>query len=154
MIQILYHLRGDHRRVFRQPGLRGVAQDAELKRQVIAMRVDVGIDATRVVFKAHAIFWGEGFQSLAGGCAQSKDALFFVALQQIGTQDFREFSRGVAAHAVHLPETVLSGDITLGEEQVVEIGGFDGGDAVIVSNDRHRRGEAGDRERSIELRQG
>src|SRR5579862_3829729 len=102
------------------------------------MRVDVGVDASGVIFEAGAIFGGKGFESLAGGCAQAEDALLFVALDEIGAENFCQLSGGVTAHAVHLPEAVLSGDVSLSEKQVVEIGGFDGRNAVIVSGDGYR----------------
>ena len=52
----------------------------------------------------------------------------------------------MAAEGVHLPEAVLCGDEALGEEEVVERGGAEVGDAVGVALDGDGSGEAGDGE--------
>ena len=56
--------------------------------------------------------------------------------------------------AVHLPEAVLGGDVALGDDEVVERGGADVGDAVGVALDGDGSGEAGDGEGAVELREG
>ncbi len=60
----------------------------------------------------------------------------------------------MAAEGVHLPEAVLCGDEALGEEEVVERGGADVGDAVGVALDGDGSGEAGDGDSTIELGEG
>jgi hypothetical protein len=60
----------------------------------------------------------------------------------------------VAAEGVHLPEAVLCGDEALGEEEVIERGGADVGDAVGVAPDGDWSGEAGDGDGAVELRKG
>ncbi len=73
---------------------------------------------------------------------------------EAGAEDFGEVAGGVAAESVHLPEAVLRGDEALGEEEVVERGGVDVGDAVGVALDGDGSGEAGDGDGAVELREG
>ena len=61
---------------------------------------------------------------------------------------------GVAAEGLHLPEAVLRGDVALGDDEVVERGGLDVGDAVGVALDGDGSGEAGDGDGAVELREG
>jgi hypothetical protein len=53
-----------------------------------------------------------------------------------------------------LPEAVLCGDEALGEEEVVECGGAEVGDAVGVAVDGDGSGEAGDGDGAVELGEG
>ena len=71
-----------------------------------------------------------------------------------GAEDLGEVAGGVAAEGVHLPEAVLCGDEALGEEEVVERGGADVGDAVGVALDGDGSGEAGDGDGAVELGEG
>jgi len=59
----------------------------------------------------------------------------------------------VAAQRVHLPEPVLRGDEALGEEEVVERGGAEMRNTVGIALDRNGCGEAGESDRSVELRE-
>jgi len=54
------------------------------------------------------------------------------------TKNFREFACRKTAHCVHLPEAVLRSDIALGKKQIFEIGGLNGGHAVVVTGNRDR----------------
>jgi hypothetical protein len=49
----------------------------------------------------------------------------------------------MAAEGVHLPEAVLCGDEALGKDEVVERGGTDVRNAVVVALDGDWGGEAG-----------
>jgi hypothetical protein len=60
----------------------------------------------------------------------------------------------VAAEGIHLPEAVLCGDKTLGEEQVVQRSGTDVRDAVGVALYGDGSREAGDGDGAVELRKG
>ena len=51
-----------------------------------------------------------------------------------------------------MPEAVLGRDVALREEDVVDAGGMDGGDAVAVAGDGDGGSEAGDLEGAVELR--
>ena len=59
----------------------------------------------------------------------------------------------MAAQDVHLPEPVLRGDEALRDQQVVEAGGTDVGHSLGIALDRDRRGESGDGEVAVQLRQ-
>ena len=71
-----------------------------------------------------------------------------------GAEDLGEGAGGVAAEGVHLPEAVLRGDEALGDDEVVERGGADVGDAVGVALDGDGSGEAGDGDGAVELGEG
>ena len=89
-----------------------------------------------------------------GGGANLKDALSAVMRDEAGAQDFGEFSGGMAAEDVHLPEAVLRGDETLRDDEVVERGGVDVRDAMGVALDGDWSGESGDGESPVDLRKG
>ena len=58
-------------------------------------------------------------------------------------EDFGDLPGDVAAGHVHLPEAVLGGDVALGGEEIVEVGGLDVRDAVLVAADGDFGGKAG-----------
>ena len=74
--------------------------------------------------------------------------------QGLGAEELGEGSEGAAAEGFHLPEAVLRGDEALGDDEVVERCGFDGGNAVGVALDGDGSREAGDGEAAVELREG
>ena len=80
-------------------------------------------------------------------------ALQAVVGQHGAAEDGGQFAGGVAAQQVHLPEAVLRGDEALGEDEVVQRTGVDVGNAVGIALDRHRRSQAVDGQRAVELRQ-
>ena len=84
---------------------------------------------------------------------QAEDTLLAVHLDQAFTQNLRQFSGCGAAHGIHLPEAVLGGDVSLGEEQVLQRGGFDGGDAVAVADHAHFCRDSRHRDPTFQLRQ-
>ena len=78
-----------------------------------------------------------------GNLTQSENALLTIVLDVLRAQDDRQVAGSKSSRHVHLPQPVLRGDVSLGEEQVAEIGGRDVGHAQrIVSND-HRCHEPG-----------
>jgi hypothetical protein len=60
----------------------------------------------------------------------------------------------VAAEGVHLPQAVLCGNETLREDEVVERGGSDVGNAVSIALDRNGSGQPGEGDCAVELREG
>ena len=68
-----------------------------------------------------------------GGGADLHDALGAVMGDKAGAEDLGELAGGVAAEGFHLPEAVLRGDVTLGEDEVVERGGTEVGNALVVA---------------------
>ncbi len=93
---------------------------------------------------------GEG---AVGGGAELEGALEAVVGEEGWAEDLGEGAGGVATESIHLPEAVLRGDEALGEEEVVERGGADVGNAVGVALDGDGCGEAGDGDGSVELRE-
>ncbi len=89
-----------------------------------------------------------------GGGSNEEGALEAVVGEEAGAEDLGEGAGGVAAEGVHLPEAVLRGDEALGEEEVVERGGAEVGNAVGVALDGDWSGEAGDGDSTVELGEG
>jgi hypothetical protein len=130
-----------------------VTEDAELEGEVRALGFDGGVDAVGVELEEVELVGrvvGEG--AVCGG-ADLEGALDAVMLKEGGTEDFGEVAGDVAAEGVHLPEAVLRGDVALGDDEVVEGCGVDVGDAVCVALDGDGRGESGDGESAVELRE-
>ena len=96
----------------------------------------------------------EGGEGAVGGGADLEGALEAVVGDEGWAEDLGEFAGGVAAEDVHLPEAVLCGDVALGDDEVVERGGADVGDAVGVALDGDGSGEAGDGDGAVELGEG
>jgi MYXO-CTERM domain-containing protein len=120
--------------------LRAVVEQTEFDGKPIGL-VALGneeIDAACVVVEASAVVGGQMVVETLGGEANLKDALRFVVPNERGAHDFSQLAVGAAARAVHLPEAVLSGDVALGNEEIVERGGVDVGHAVGVAADDNR----------------
>ena len=111
---------------------------------------DEGVDAAGVGLELVELVGGEDGGGAVGGGAELEDALLAVVLDEGGAEDFGEGTGAVAAEGVHLEEAVGGGDVALGEEEVVEVGGVDGGDVLRVAGDGDGRGEAGDGEVAVE----
>ena len=111
---------------------------------------DVGVDAVGVGLELVELVGGKDGDGAVGGGAELEDALFAIVLDERGAEDFGEGAGGVAAEGVHLEEAVCGGDVALGEEQVVEVGGVDGGNALRVAGDGDGGGEAGDGDGAVE----
>ena len=71
--------------------------------------------------------------------------------EQTRAENFGKSASGVAAESIHLPETILRSHEALGEEEVVERGGANVGDAVGVALDGDGGGEAWDRDGTVQL---
>ena len=111
---------------------------------------DVGVDAAGVGLELVELVGGKGGDGAVGGGAELEDALLAVVVDEGGAEDLGEGAGGVAAESVHLQEAVGGGDVALGEEEVVEVGGVDGGDVLRVAGDGDGRGEAGDGDAAVE----
>ena len=149
--EVLGHDDGDEERVARLPGFGGVVEDVELDgvlrgRRVLlcAVGIDVGVDAVGVGLELVELVGGKDGDGAIGGGSELEDALFAIVLDEGGAEDFGEGAGAVAAEGVHLEEAVGGSDVTLGEEQVVEIGGVEGGDVLGVAGDGDGGGETGD----------
>ncbi len=153
--EVLGHNDGDEEGVAGLPGFGGVVEDVELDGQGVrrvgaVVGVDVGVDAAGVGLELVELVGGKDGDGAVGGGAELEDALFAIVLDERGAEDFGEGAGAVAAESVHLEETVGGGDIALGEEQVVEVGGVDGGNTLRVAGDGDGRGEAGDGDVAVE----
>jgi hypothetical protein len=111
------------------------------------------IDAAGVIVEATAAVGGLVVVNALGGEANLEDALRFVVLDERGAHDFSERAVGVASRCVHLPQAILRGDVTLGDEEVVLRGGVNVRHAVCVAANGDRRGQAGEMHVTVELGQ-
>src|SRR5438105_4768826 len=118
------------------------------------MRIHERIHAARVSLHAGTVVVRGDLNILVCGRSHAQDSLLTIELDVCLAENLGEFTRSRTPNDVHLPQTVLSGHITLREEEVVEIGGFDGGNAVSVADGRHWSGDSGDTQFAVELGQG
>jgi hypothetical protein len=118
-----------------------------------ALGGDGCVHSARVEIEPVELVGGQDGDGAVGGGAQLQGALQAVVLQHGAAKNGGKLAGGVAAQQVHLPEAVLGGDESLGEDEVVHGGGVDVRHAACVAFHRDRRGKAVDGERAIELRQ-
>ena len=144
----------DQEGVARGPGPGGVAEDAELDRQVRALGGDGLVDAAGVELQPVELVGREVEDGAIGGGAEAEDALDAVGGDEVGAEDLGELAGGVAADGVHLEEAIAGGDEALGEDEVIDGAGVEVGDALRVAGDGDGRGEAGEREAAVDLREG
>jgi hypothetical protein len=152
--EVLKHDEADEEAVARGPGGGLIAEEAELEGEMGALQFDGGVDAGGVALEEVELIGGEGSEGSVGRGSDEEGALEAVVWEEAGAKDFGEGAGGVAAEGVHLPEAVLCGDEALGEDEVVERGGADVGDAVGVALDGDGSGEARDGDSTVELREG
>ncbi|MNO91724.1 hypothetical protein D3C76_832760 [compost metagenome] len=143
----------DQRRILRLPVFRAIAGLGEVHRQVVAVAVDVGVDAARVGLE-------EALQARRGGrvddfrlLAQVHRAHEAVDFQRARTDHFRQPSLGHQAQADHLAQAVAGVHVALGEQRVMEAAGLDQRHAQCVAADRHVVGQPLDRQHAAARRQ-
>jgi hypothetical protein len=112
---------------------------------------DRGVDAASVKLEIVELLGGKRGDGSVGGSAKLQGALNAVVLEEAGSDDLSEFAGGVATEEVHLEETVLRGDEALGDDEVVERGSADVGDAVSVTLNGDRSREARKGECAVDL---
>jgi hypothetical protein len=147
----LHHAEEDEYRVDGPPGSGLVHEQTELGGQVVLMSRDEGVDASGVVVEEAAVAGVHRGDDLFGFGAHLEEALHAVVSDEAFAEDLRDLPGDVAAGHVHLPEAVLGGDVALGGEEIVEIGGLNVRDAVLISADGDFGGEAGELERAVDL---
>jgi hypothetical protein len=82
-----------------------------------------------------------------------QNALHAVMFEQLRTQDLRRFARGHAPRHVQLPQAILRRHVALREHEVVEIGGFDVGDSMLVAPHQNRSRQPRRQLPTVQLRQ-
>jgi hypothetical protein len=152
--EVLKHDEADEEAVAWSPGGGLIAEETELERKVGALEVHRGVDAGGVALEEMELIGGESGDGAVGGGSDEEGALEAVVSEEAGAEDFGEGAGGVAAEGVHLPEPILRGDEALGEDEVVERGGADVGDAVGVALDDDGSGEPGDGDGTVQLGEG
>jgi hypothetical protein len=152
--EILEHDETDEEGVARSPGRRLVVKEAEFEWEMRVLECDGGVDSGGVLLEEMKLVGWESGDGTVGCDAELERALETVVGEEWRAEDLGECAGGVAAEGIHLPETVLRGDEALGDEEVVERGGADMGDAVIVALDGDGRGEARKGDGAVQLREG
>lgn len=155
IVEHLGHVDADEEGVSDCPRLGTIAKNAEFERKRFALLLlgDVGVHATRIDFEIVLVGVAEVLDGVLGKVTESKDALLTVVGESRGAKDFAEFTRSITAAEVHLPKAVLSGDIALGKEEVVEVVSTDVRNSLLIADDLHWGAESGDRNGAIELGQ-
>ena len=151
--EILIHGERDEQGVASGPRCGLVMEEVELYGEVVGVLGDEGVDAVGVGVELVPLVGGECGGGVVGCGADLESALEAVVIDEVGAEDFGEFAGGVAADEIHLEEAVLCGDEALREEEVVEVGRLDGGDALGVACDGDGLGETGGVECSVKLRE-
>ena len=141
--KVLKEDEGDEDAVARGPGAGIVGEDVELEREMAALGVDGGVDARGVAFEGMELDGWELGKDAVGGGAEGEGALEPIVRNEAGAEDFSELAGGVTAEGIHLEEAILSSDETLGEDEIVEGAGVEGGDTAGIAGDGDRGGEAG-----------
>lgn len=152
--EVLKHDEADEEGVAGDPGGWGEVEETELEGEMVALDGDGGVDAAGVEVEIVKLVWGEDGDGPVGGGTELEDALGTVVEDEAGAEEFSKLAGGVAAEGFHLPETILRGDVALGEDEVVEGGGADVWDSLGVALDGDGRGEAGDGSGAVKLGQG
>ena len=121
-----------HHRLLRPPaGLD--ARQLELHRQVVGVRVDIGVHAVRVGREdALALGVVAGPFPFVEGSAVHHEPRPGVVVEGLGAEDLRETAFPPPAPELHLPQAVLGHHITLGKEEIIRILRVDVGYAVAV----------------------
>ena len=152
--EVLKHDEGDEDGVAWSPGGGIVVEETELEWEMGTLEVHGGVYAAGVEVEVVELGRIENCNGSLCGSTELKGSLGAVVSEELGAEEFGEGSEGVAAEGLHLPEAVLRGDEALGDDEVVERCGFDGGDALGVALDCDGSGEAGNGEAAVELREG
>jgi hypothetical protein len=149
--EVLKHGERDEDGVAGGPEIGLVAEDAELQGEMRALTFDGGVDAGGVEGEPVELVGRQDGDGAVGGGADLESALGAVVGEESRAEDFGEGAGGMAAEGLHLPETVLRGDVALGDDEVVHRGGAEVRHALAVALDRDGSGEAGDGESAVEL---
>ena len=136
------------------PGLGSNPGEQELRRQGARALREKGVDSGRIGIELTACVCAQAFQRGLGHAAHAQGAQELVCVQGRRSQGLGQASAGNAPVHFHLPQAVLRVSETKREIRVRRAGCVNVRHAVAVAHDFHRRLDAGQRERTFELRQG
>ena len=139
-------------RIRRAPFLRRRKHEREFDGDQPGMGAQIGVDPVGIGFEAVDHRRGEPFQRSFGEAVETEDAHPPVERQCRCADDLRQPPGAGPAHELHLKETVLSMYEAQGKIGVPFARRDDARDAVAVAQDRNRRIEPGERDRSLGLR--
>ena len=117
------------------------------------MLVDVGIDPGGIGFKVSALSRIHAGHHAFRNLTQAENALLAIILDVLRAENHGEIAGSEAPRHVHLPETVLRSDISLGKEEVAQVGSGDVRYAQRIVSDNYRSDESGQANGAISLRQ-
>src|SRR5580698_2349311 len=100
---------------------------------MVCVRVDIRIHTPRVGLKEIAVARAEHRQGFFGRFAQAQNSLFSVTLQRVWSNKFRKLSAASTPDHIHLPQPVLRRDVSLSEEQILEVRSFNRRYTVAVA---------------------
>ena len=151
VVEHLGHVDADEEGVGDCPRLGTIAKNAEFERKSLTLLLlrDVGVHTACVDLEIVLVTVGEVLDRVFGEVTKSKNALLTIVRESGRAEDFAELAGRVAAREIHLPETILSGDIALREEEVVEIVSTDVRDALLIADDLDGRAKSGGRNGAI-----
>ena len=129
------HVSPDDQGIGGLPGLWFVFEELEFDGEIILVLFDKFVDTAGIGFHD-----GAGFLVKEGGVAfcgraEAEGAKVLVYRDGLRAEDFRELAASDSAQEVHLPETILGHDVTLGFGHIAEGGCADVGDAPYVALD-------------------
>src|SRR5215467_4198672 len=119
---------------------------------MVAMGGDECVYTASVSIEVAVVAFGHIFLGAFSGDTQPEDALFAIELDEIAAEDLGEFAGGGTAEHIHLPETILRSDVSLGEEEIVQGRGFDGRNSSRIAENTNFCRKAGHRDAAIEFR--
>ena len=117
------------------------------------MRPDERIHSARIIVEQPPVLVIEARSQPFRRRPHGQHPLHAVVLHQLWAQNLRCLAACHPASHIHLPKPVLRGHIALRKEQIVEVGGLNVRNAMLVPPHHDRCGQARRRHAAIELRQ-
>jgi hypothetical protein len=114
---------------------------------------EAGIDAFDVGLQHRQLVPGDGVEVPRNPRAETVHAVFDVGLQRALAEQSGQLASSGAPHQVHLEVAFLRVHVAQCTHGIGLAGGLNGDHAELVALDRHRRGQPGQGQLTIELRQ-
>src|SRR5205814_8415719 len=115
-IDDLTQFRADEEGISNSPRRRLVLQDCELQRQLVAVRLNKFVYPSRIVFEELTVSRVERSHASFDCITDLQISLLNVMFEQFWTEYLGQFAGGITTGDIHLPQTVLSCDVSLRKE--------------------------------------
>ncbi len=119
-----------------------------------ALRGNGRVHACGVALKQMKLVRRKSRESTVRSGPDLQSALGTIVRNERCTENLRKISSSMAAQRIHLPQPILRGHVALGHHEVVERTRPKMWNPMCIALHRNRSGEAGDRDRAVQLRQG